>query len=163
MSIDPTVIAQFLTSLVGFLLFFWVAKILFWKSLLGAIEKRQQAIRGEFDKAADLQKQMESLKEDYARRLADIESEARQKLQEEMARGRQIAEQIAEQAKKDAEHLIARAQQTVSIEMDKAREELKRDVVRLTVGATERIIREKLDDTKSRELVTQFVEELARN
>ena len=156
------VIVQLITTAVAFLIFFFIARKLFWGSILGAIESRQRKIKSEFDNIDSLKAQVATLQADYNKRIAEIDAEARHRLQDEINKGKQIAEQIAEQAKKDAAASEERTKQLISIEMDKARQELKNEVVKMTLGATEKIIRERLDDTKHRQLVSSFVEELGR-
>ncbi len=101
--IDTLVIAQVLTTLVAFLIFAWIAKKMFWKPMLDTIEQRQARIKGEFDKIDAMQRQVDQLQADYSKRMSDIEAEARLKLQEAMAQGKQIAEQVADQARRDSE------------------------------------------------------------
>lgn len=160
--IDTLVIAQVLTTLLAFLIFAWIAKKMFWKPMLDTIEQRQSHIKGEFDKIDAMQRQVDQLQADYSKRMSDIEAEARLKLQEAMAQGKQIAEQVAEQARRDAEVTREKSQQTVAIELEKARAELKQDVVRMTMAATEKLIRQNMDEPRQHALVTNFVEELGR-
>lgn len=159
--IDRPVLAQLLTTLIAFLLFFWIAKKMFWTSILRTIETRQQRIKSEFDKIEHMQKQVQQLEADYANRIANIEAEARQKMQEAIAHGKQISEQIADKARRDADEALAHAKQSIAVEMEKARMELKQEVVRMTLAATEKIIREDLDDTKHRRLVSDFVNQIS--
>lgn len=154
-------IAQILTTLLAFAIFAFIAKKLFWKPFLATIEERQARIKGEFDKIETMQRQINQLQEDYSRRMSDIEAEARLKLQEAMAQGKVIADQISEQARRDAEVLRQRNEQMMTIELDKARAELKQDVVRMTLAATEKLVRQNMDDDRQRELVSNFVEELS--
>lgn len=151
-----------ITTLVVFCIFVWLAKKLFWKPFLDTIDERQAKIQGEFDKIDAMQAQVTQLQADYSKRLADIEAEARQKMQEAMAQGKAIADQVAEQARQDAEATRAKAEQALAIEVDKARHELKQEVVRLTLAATEKVARQNMNDARQQELVNNFVEELAR-
>lgn len=160
--IDNIVIAQVLTTLVAFLIFAWIARKMFWKPLLDTIEQRQAKIKGEFDKIDAMQRQVDQLQADYSKRMSDIEAEARLKLQEAMAQGKQIAEQVADQARRDSEATRLKAEQSIAIELDKARADLKQDVVRMTLAATEKLIRQNMDEPRQRDLVTNFVEELGR-
>lgn len=162
MEITNEIIAQVITTLIAFAIFAWFAKKLFWKPLLSTIDERQTKIQSEFDKIDAMQRQVDQLQADYSKRLADIEAEARLKLQEAMAQGKQIAEQVAEQARADAEATREKAQQTLTIELEKARAELKQDVVRMTLAATEKIIRQNMNDAHQQSQVNNFVEELSR-
>lgn len=160
--IDRPVLAQLLTTAIAFILFFWIAKRMFWLSILRAIETRQERIRSDFDRIAAMETRVKTLEADYHKKIADIETEASHRMQEAVAQGRRIAEQIAEQARRDADAVLERTKQSIEIEMDKARAELKHEVVRMTLQATEKIIRERLDDPKHRELVSSFVDEINR-
>ena len=160
MELDRQVIAQITTTLVGFLLFFWISKRLFWTSIIGTIEERQARIKAEFDKVASVQKEVADLKADYSRRIAEIEKEAQARKQDEINHGRQVAEEIIAQTRKQADDELAHTKQLMSIEVDKARATLREEVVRLTLAASERILRERMDDATSRRLVGEFVDEL---
>jgi F-type H+-transporting ATPase subunit b len=160
--IDKEVLIQVSTTFVAFIVFFIIAKKMFWTRFMQVIEDRQKKIHDEFGKIESMQKQVNALQADYQRRVAEIEAEARVKMQEAIAQGKQIATQIADQAKKDADALALKTQQNLAIEMDKARAELKAEVVKMTIGATEKIIRQKMDDATQRHMVSSFVEELAR-
>lgn len=154
-------IAQVLTVLLAFAIFFFVAKKMFWGPLQQTIDERQARIKGEFDRIDSLQRQVNDVQADYQRRMADIEAEARARTQEAIAHGRQIAEQMSEQARKEIEAEKERSRQSIQIAMDQARVELKQEVVKMTLAATEKIIRQKLDEPRQRELVASFVEELS--
>jgi F-type H+-transporting ATPase subunit b len=157
-----TVVAQVLTSILAFAIFFIVAKKLFWASILNAIEERQNRIRTELERIEELKAMVQKLETEYKTHLAQIEREANQLKQQEIAEGKRIAEEIKEQARNEAKTEIARMHQILALEVEKVRAELKEEVVRLTLAATERIIREKLDDARHRRLIAEFVEELAR-
>jgi F-type H+-transporting ATPase subunit b len=160
--LNMQIIGQILTTLVAFAIFFFILKKYFWGPMQQTIEARQSKIKGEFDRIESMQKQVDALQADYSKRMADIEAEARQHMQEAIAEGRKIAEQIAAQARTDAEALQQKNLQTLALEMDKARAELKQEVVKMTLAATEKIIRQQMNEPRQREQVSQFVEELAR-
>jgi F-type H+-transporting ATPase subunit b len=158
-----TVVAQVLTSILAFWIFYVISKRLFWASILNTIEDRQQRIRSELEQIEELKSKIQALENEYQMHLAQIDREANQRKQQEIAEGKRIAEEIKEQARREARTEIARMHQILELEIDRVRAELKDEVVRLTLAATERIIRERLDDAKHRELISQFVEELSRS
>ncbi len=156
------IIAQVLTTFLAFAIFFWAAKKLFWGPLQQTIDERQARIRGEFDRIDGLQRDVAALQADYTRRIAEIEAEARQKMNDAIAQGRKIADEVAETSRRDAEAAQEHSRQVMTLEIDKARADLKQDVVRMTIAATEKVLRQQLDQQKQRELVSGFVEELAK-
>ena len=46
--------------------------------------------------------------------------------------------------------------------MDQARAQLKDEIVTMTLTAAERLLRERLDDRKHRELVAAFIQDMSR-
>lgn len=162
MSIDAVIIRQVLTTAIAFLLFFWIAKKLFWTNILRAIEERQQRIKSDFERIEQMQQKVNALESDYSKRIAEIEVEARHRMQEAISHGKEVAEQIMDKARAEAAEALEHTKQSIEIEMDKARAELRVDVVRMTLAATEKIIQERVDDRKGRELVSSFIDEISR-
>ena len=159
--IDREVLAQLLTTAVAFLLFFWIAKRMFWTSILRAIEERQARIKSEFTRIDEMDNRLKKLQADYSKKLAEIDTEARHRMHEAIVQGKQIAEQIADQARQEADETLERTKKSIALEMEKARAELRHDVVRMTLAATEKIISENMDDAKHRQLVSGFVDQIS--
>lgn len=159
--IDREVLAQLLTTAVAFLLFFWIAKRMFWTSILRAIEERQARIKSEFTRIDEMDNRLKKLQADYSKKLAEIDTEARHRMHEAIVQGKQIAEQIAEQARQEADETLERTKKSIALEMEKARAELRHDVVRMTLAATEKIISENMDEAKHRQLVSGFVDQIS--
>ncbi len=151
-------VAQIATSAACFGLFYWTLKTYAFPVLQGAIEDRQQRIKAEFDRIDVLQAEVSALRADYSRRLAEIEAEAREKINEAIANGKAIAAEIEEKARQDREVEAERSRQSLQLEVEKLRIELKQKVVALTLAATEKVLREKLTDKKHADLVSDFVE-----
>lgn len=155
-------VTQVLTTLLGFAIFYHYASKLLWGPLQETIDARRNAIRAEYSRLDALQDEITAMKADYEKRIADIEAESRQRINDGVAEGRQLAEQMVEQAKREAETTLEKGRQTIAIDIDKARAELKETVINLTLGATEKIIRQKLDAKAHKEQVGKFIDELAK-
>ncbi len=151
-------VAQIATSAACFGLFYWTLKTYAFPVVQGAIETRQQRIKAEFDRIDVLQAEVSSLKSDYTRRIAEIEAEARDKINEAINQGKAIAAEIEEKARQERETEAERNRQALHLEVEKLRIELKQKVVALTLSATEKLIREKVTDKKHKQLVEDFVE-----
>ncbi len=153
-------IQQILTHILGFLIALWVLRRYAWGPLLGLLEERRRRIKADFDAAADKRREAEEAAARYAARLKDIETEARQKIQEAITDGRRIAGEIREEARGEAHRIIEKARADLQRDLAKARVELKNQIVDMTITATERVVRQSLDADAQRRLVTKFVEEL---
>ena len=82
------------------------------------------------------------------------------KIQQAILEGKRIAIEIQEQARAQGSALMTKAKETVELELAKARVTLRDDVAAMTIGAVERILREKLDPEKDKRLVDQVLQEL---
>ena len=151
---------QVLTQIVGFLLLFWVLKKYAWKPLLGMLEERKQKISDEFKKIEKAQAEVTQLKEDFETQIRKIEQIAREKETAAIADGQRMAQEIQTKAREDAKEIIEKAKQNIDLEIAKAKVELRNQIVNLTLQATEKIIKEQLDDQKHREKINSFIDEI---
>jgi F-type H+-transporting ATPase subunit b len=149
-----------LTHLVGFLGFLWVIKKFAVGPVMDVLDERRDKIAGEFDKIGVEQKRIENLREEYEAHLREIDEEARKRVQEEVTRGRRIAEEMVENARSEASEVLEKARANTQLQIEQARQELKDEVIAMTLAATERLIQERLDEPKHREMVSAFIEEL---
>ena len=155
--IDPK---QVITQILGFLLLVWLLRRFAWGPLLGMLEARRQKIAGEFQEADRRKAEAAELKARYETELKGIEAQARQRLLEAVAEGQKVAAEIKAQAHLDAQHRLERANDEIARENEKAKEILKQRIVALSLGAAEKILRQKLDDSTQRRLATEFVDEV---
>lgn len=155
--------AQFgetVTQMIAFVIFFWIMKAFAWGPLQDVLNKRQQAIEDGFVKIEHGQAEADKLRSEYEGKLRDIEQEARAKIQEAVGEGRRVAAELADNARREAETIRAKAEQSVRHEIAKARVELRDEIVTLTIQASEKLLRERLDDEGDRRLAAAFVDEL---
>lgn len=153
-------VSEILTQALGFLLLVWVLKRVFWKPVLGILEARRSRIEEAFRQIDSQKKEIETLRSDYERRIDKIEEEVRAKLQAAIDEGRRIAREIQEKAREEAKDALTRTKENLSLEIAKARVELRREIADLTLLATEKLLREKMTDEKHREKILEMIEEL---
>jgi F-type H+-transporting ATPase subunit b len=74
--------------------------------------------------------------------------------------GRKVAEEIKKEAQASARAIVDDAKIGIEIEVAKARMRLKKDVVDLTIMATEEIVQQKLTEEQDKKLVMDFLDNL---
>ena len=153
---------QVLTHTVGFLITVWVLKRFAWGPLLGMMEERRNKIVGEFQKIEEEKEKVARLTADYESRLRDIESERRDKLIEAAEEGKQIASEIKAAAHDEIKLLRAKAKDDLDREIVKAKVQLRDEIVTITLVATEKVLHEKLDEAKHRDLIGRFIDNLEK-
>lgn len=153
---------QVLTQLAGFLIFLWLMKRFAWRPLLELLDERRRRIQAEFDESARIKTELAALEQAYAARWAEIESQARQRLQEAIQEGQRVGREIQEKARQDTAKTLERARQSFALEVETARARLQDEVVTLALMAAERVIQERLDEPKHRQLVADFIRQVER-
>lgn len=151
-----------LTHAVGFLIALWILKKFAWKPIMKILEERRQKIQADFDEAAADRKKAEGILSDYEAKMREVEAESRAKIQEAVKEGQQVASEIKDEARDEAKGLIEKAKSELDRDVQKARAQLKEDMVAMTLGATEKLIVEKLDDKKHRQLISNFIDEVEK-
>lgn len=145
-------------QIVGFLLLLWLMTRYFWKPINQMLEARRADINATYDKIEADRLAMEQLRADYEQRLAHIEQEARERIQQAVGEAQQLRDQIIADARRQADDILARARQQAELEREKLLTELQTHVADLTLAATERLLRETLDEERHRKLVLDFIQ-----
>ena len=153
-------IRQVATQILGFLILLWGMKKFAWGPLLGQLEARRQKIAGEFAEAAKRQAAADETRAKLDQLIRDNENLKRLKIQEGAAEGQRIASEIRMQAQQEAVERLARAEDEIAREREKAKELVKEQVIRISMRSAEKILREKLDDPHQRKLVGEFIDEV---
>lgn len=153
-------LTEILTHLLAFVIFIFILKKLVWAPLLKTIDERRAKIDGDFKKAEELQKEADETREKYETQLKEIADKARAEMQKAIDEGKRISHEIQQKAREDAEALLERAKQNAEIELANARKQLRKDVVELTLAATERVLREQIDRAAHQKHIDKYIDDL---
>jgi len=151
---------QLLSHAVGFVILLWLLRRFAWGPLLGVLDQRRQRIAAGLEDVERAKAEMARLKTQYEAQLARIEEAARKRLLEMVNEGRRVAAEIEEEARGAAQASLAKTQATLALEVAKAKVELRDQIVALTMQATEKLLRTRLDAGGDRALVEAFIAEL---
>ena len=158
LGIEP---ATIVVEMVGFILLLLLLKRFLWVPVTEYLEQRRQDIAHTYEKVEQTRQEMESLRDEYQQRLANIEAEARAQIQQAIKEAQQVREHILSEARQQAEKMVRDAQETIQYERQKALAEMRAQVVELTLLATSRILQESVDDARHRKMVQDFVDQVA--
>lgn len=148
------------TQVLGFLILVWILSRFAWGPIVAQLEARRQRIAGDFAEADRRQKAADELKAKYEADLRGIEVQARARLQEAVAEGQKVAAEMREQAQKEAQDRLVKAEDEIMREREKQKELLKEQVVMLSIKTAEKILAAKLDDPAQRQLASKFIDEV---
>ena len=148
----------FISHTFGFLITLWILKKYAWGTVLDLLEERREKIKSEFQNIEDGHAEVAKLTAEYEAKLASIDDERRAKITEAVTQAKTIADEIKTTANKEAKVIADKAKSEIERDVAKAKVQLKDDMVTITVKAASKIINEKLDDNKHRELIANFID-----
>jgi len=153
---------QILTHALGFLIFVWILKRFAWGPLLALMEERRNKIAGEFDEIENRKAEVAKVTADYEAKMREIDSERRAKLVEAVNEGKGLAADIKNQAMEEVRALHEKAKSDLQRDIDKAKVQLRDEMIAMTMTAAEKVVHEKMDDPKHRQLIGRYIDELGR-
>ena len=143
----------FVTQGIAFLILVALLAKFVYPALIKAIDDRRATIEAGLKEAKDSQEALEKAEASVAEMLEAARKEADDILARTNQEAASVVAEAENKAKARAEQIVADARQQLSLDVAKARESLKKDTIELVALATERVIKEKLDDRKDAELV----------
>ncbi len=131
-----------------------------WGPILGAVEAREQGIQSALDEAASRNEEAAKLLAEHKEQLADARRQASELIAEGKAAGEGVRRDIEEKARAEAQAIVERARSEIERERDQAIQALRKESVDLALAAASRLMQEKLDQDRDRQLVERYLSEL---
>ncbi|MCB1188518.1 F0F1 ATP synthase subunit B [bacterium] len=152
----PVIVA----SLVGFLILMAVLKKPLWTAVPQVIDSRRKSIEDAFDEIDRARTELAKQQAEYEKRMADINAEAQAKMQEALDKGQAAAAEIKAHAEEAREKLLARTQEDIQREKEKALAELNNAAIDLSFRIAQRVMKEDLDKDRHDRLVSSFISDM---
>lgn len=151
-------IGQVFTQIVAFLIMYWVLKRFAWKPILKLLDDRKNKIKSDFDSIEEQKQGIEQLVQEYATKLKEIDIESRKKLTDAIEEGRKAQNKIQNEAHAQAKEILVKAEKDIQREISDAKNQLKNDVVKMAMLATEKILETQLTPENQKKIINDFVE-----
>ncbi len=151
---------QLLTTAVGFVFFVMILGKFAWGPILSVLDERRGKVEDDYASAEKNLADAEQLKGDFESKLADIKAIEREKVQEAVRRGEELADSIVTKARTNADDTKSKAAQDIELEAHKAQIELRDSVVAMAIGAAEKVVGERLDNDLHRKLISEYIDGL---
>lgn len=153
MNVTATLIGQ----MVAFGILIWFVNRFLWEPLTNLMEERKKRIADGLA-AAERGKHAQELAEKHAKEILD---QAKEKAAEIISQAQKRAHEIIEEAKETAnaegERLKVAANAGIQQEMNRAREDLRGQVVSIAVAGASKILKRELDEKANEDLVKELV------
>jgi len=132
--------SEIVAQIISFLLLLSILRIFVWKKMLQLLDARKEKIASGLKRIEDTSLEVSKLKSAYELKLTLIEEEARAKIHRALEEGKKIREEVRKKAHEEAQDIIEDARTNIKYELSKAKEELKEQIVDLTINGMENLI-----------------------
>jgi F-type H+-transporting ATPase subunit b len=150
-------------TLVTFAVVIFVLGRVAWGPILGLIEEREKAISDAIESAKRERAEAERLLAEQKSAVADARREAAENMKKNRDDVEKFREELMAKSKKDAEELVASARRQILEEKSKAVAEVRVMAVDLAIGAASKLLGQSLDESKHRQLVSEYIEKLPKD
>ncbi|HZN91647.1 MAG TPA: F0F1 ATP synthase subunit B [Myxococcales bacterium] len=147
-------------TLVTFILVAFILRSRAWGPILSLVEEREKQITASVQAAKEMEGKLASQKEEMEKERQKGLTEMAAMMSKTKAEMEKYREQLMAEAKKKAEEEIANGRKQIQDETNKAISEVKGLAVDLALQAAERLLGEKMDDSKHRKMAEQFIEQI---
>ncbi|MDU4960895.1 MAG: F0F1 ATP synthase subunit B [Sporomusaceae bacterium] len=157
--LNATLIAQ----IINFLILLFILKKVAWKPLISAIEARQAKVARDLDKAEQDRLAAEQMRNEYQQQLQQARADAQAIVDKAMKLAEATKQDILDAARAEHERLMTAARDQIARERQQALEEIRGEVVGLSLAAAAKIIGQGVDEKVNAKLVDDFINQLDEN
>ena len=157
--LTPDVMLVCLTWATFFAVLFVLHKFA-WKPILAGLKQREDYIRKSVDDADKIKAELAAVEVAKAKIIEEAKGKANTIIEQSRKVGNELAAQIEQRAKKNAEEIVSSAHQEIEGERERVRNALKKESVQTAVSLAEKILKENLDTEKNRNLINQAIKDV---
>ena len=134
----------FIWTILTFLVLLYLLAKFAWGPLLKALEERQETIRKSLEDADQAKRELERLQQESAQIIADARAEAQSIMVKSRADAETVREDLRRKAKEEGDALIRGAQRQIELETARALQQIRHEVVDLSLTVASKLIRKNL-------------------
>ena len=148
---------QMLVSLANLVILFLLVKKFLYKPVKKMLENRQNTIGGDYAKANDAKQKALEDKKAYEDKLSEAHTEADSVIQSAVSIARARENEILDEARQKADGIIRKAEEDAALELKKAEESIKQEIVGVGTLLAKKILEKEIDEESNKELVDSFI------
>ena len=141
MNINLTLIGQSIT----FFVFVWFCLKFVWPPIMGALEERTKKIADGLAAAERGAHEKELAEKKATATIADAKTQAQEILAQAQKRSNEIVDEAKDTAKAEGDRLVVAAQAEIDLEINRAKEQMREQVVAIAIQGAEKILKREVD------------------
>jgi F-type H+-transporting ATPase subunit b len=145
-----------LSQLINFGILFIVLRVLLWKPLTQRLDERRQMLEKEKADAEALSETRANIEAEREHTLEQAREEAQKIVAEAQERAKTLTEKTIQEARQEAGSIVVEARQAAEEEQNRALGEMRGQIAALAIAAAQKIVGETLDEQRQQALVESF-------
>lgn len=154
---------QILIALINLTILFLLLKKFLYKPVEKTLEKREQELKGQYDKADEALSAASRAQTEYETRLNGAKLEADDIIKDATDTAQKRSEEIVEGAREEADAIVKRAKTEAEREKIRAEKEIKNEIVDVSSTIAEKLLSREINDDDHKRLIDSFIEDLGDN
>ncbi len=154
---------ELIVGSLSFLLVFAILARFAFPVLNRLLAERQEKIRGDLERAERARREAEEELARYREQLAQAREEAGRIIEEGRRTADQLRRDLQARAEREAQQIVARAQEEIRAERDRVFQELRTQVGEIAVELAGRVVGRVLDRDAHQRLIDEYIDEVARS
>lgn len=151
-----------LTIIAVFVLFFFMSYFLF-NPVRKLLADRQNKIRTELDDARISMEQANQLKEEYEKKLAEVDKEAEKILSEARRQALVNESDIIARAKEEAGRIVERARTEAELEKQKMADDVKKEIITVASAMAGKVVAASMNTQIQNQLIDDTLKEIGES
>ncbi len=148
-----------LAQIINFVILFGLLYLVAYKPVMRMLDERSRRVRESMEQTEFIKEQAARAEEETEKRIEAASREGQEVIARAVQTGEKVRWEAQQEAKQDAESLIARARTEIQRERDDAVGELRKEFADLTILAAGKVIDRSLDKEAHRQLIDKVLEE----
>jgi F-type H+-transporting ATPase subunit b len=146
--------------LIGFLIVLFILAKVGWPMIMGAVTKRNQHISDSLVAAQEANNALAGIEAAKEKAIAESQAEQLRIIKESQELKSQLVEEAKAAAHAEAEKIVAEARMRIQKEQQEAMDQIRAEVITLSVDIAEKLLQRELSDKQSQ---SAYIEELLNN
>jgi F-type H+-transporting ATPase subunit b len=145
---------------INILILFGALSYFLFKPVSKFMQERKDKIASELKNAKDKNTEAEDLIATYQQKIEDAKGEAQQIIRDAIRKGDDQRNKIVLEAEQESKAIMERTQVEAQREREKALDELKGEMIEISLAAASRVIHKSLNKEDHERLIQQYIDEM---
>lgn len=148
---------QMVVSLLNLVLLLLIVKKFLYKPVKKMLANRQNAIESDYSAAEKAKLEALEDKKAYEAKLSDAKAEADKVIKSAVDIANEREREILQDAKNKADGIIRKAEADAALEMKKAEDSIRREIVEVSAVLTEKVLEREVSESDHKQFIDSFI------